>query len=119
MTLWISVFYVNQEDKKISMEFEPGQQLAGFEDSRYEFWGHPVMKSIGIKLLYQLGEPMNIVVEGESLNTLEEELHRIREHQTMLITETNQDADFINFHTKNLLNAVKRTKDVNGSLRVG
>jgi len=120
MSLWITVEVRDEHGNRQPIDFEPDNlHLGGFESSRYEFWGHPVMRELGLAILPMLGDGFNLAIEGEELDDLAQEAYMIQENADQIIAATQHNEDFVIFHTNNVLHAVEEAKRVDGMFTMG
>ena len=120
MTLSINVYKKDTDGNLQRIKFEPeNHHLGGFELSRHEFWGHPIMMDLGLKILPQLADGAYLQIEGNKLDILEYETIVIRKNTAVLVEITNYNEDFVTFHTDNILFAIGKARKVDGMFTMG
>jgi hypothetical protein len=119
MTLHISVYVKDMETgSRTSVKLPPGKDLGGFESYRQKFWGHDVMKSLGLNLLPTLGKGAWLNIEGNQLKTLEQEAYIIRKNSTLISTNTGIEEQSVLMYADNILYAAQLAKQVEGGVSI-
>ena len=106
MTLKVHA-YVRDSDG--GMEFLPvpssegAPELAGFESTRYTFYGSEEAKKLGLKILPTLAEVYGVHIEGETLNELKKEVE-------ILLKCLSAVDEYWPFRLNNILRAIEVAK---------
>lgn len=77
------------------------------------------MESLGIKILVTLRDGAYLQIKDGEVDEFEKEVNIIRENCEMLMEKTNHSENSIMFHTNNLLRAIGKAREVNGTLTIG
>lgn len=85
---------------------EPHNELAGFESTRWSFYGSEYTRSLGLVLLPTLAHA-NIHASGDELDVLEREVRILLDHLDFV-----EDRTYWSFRLNNILEAVRRAKAV-------
>jgi len=121
MTLLVQPYRRGPNGELLSLDVTPSpphNELAGFEASRRELWGAPVMHRLGLRLLPSLAE-QDLYVEGEQLDQLEAELETILASIPKLASATHYGEDFIRFRVGNIAEAVRLARAAGGGVYIG
>ncbi|WP_386825351.1 hypothetical protein [Lysobacter brunescens] len=87
--------------------------LAGFESTRYTFYGSDFAKSMGLKLFPLLAEEYWFEFEGDELDELRREAVMLYEH----VIET-EVGGYWAFRINNILNAIDAARHFDGLVRI-
>lgn len=100
--------------KKIDVDLD-GKESAGFEVSRNDLWGAPIMIELGLTLLPSLRNN-NIFASGDDLDVLEHEAQTILKNVELISQHTKYFTEYIVLRTPNFINAVEKAREVNGTV---
>src|SRR5687768_11344921 len=112
MSISVSVFTRDPETGQMQRSeipiFETSQTglPAGFETTRKTFWGHDIMRNMGLEILPQLLYEAWLIIENDELDQVESEVLKIRENQVLISEKAGWDKDFVMSRTKNILRAL-------------
>lgn len=118
MTLMVYVTYTDEvtgETKDVDLG--PGGYMAGVEIARTELWGAYVMYQLELKIIPHLAHG-NIHVSGEELDDLEREANIILANMDKITRKVRFDESTISQRTNNILNAIRKAREVNGTLTI-
>jgi hypothetical protein len=96
----------------IDLDYEAGEQLAGFENWRHIVWGAAVMQDLGLTLLPSLTTRSEIHAEGADLDILEAELDLVAADLPRITAVTGVNPDTFGRRIANMRAAVMRARQV-------
>jgi hypothetical protein len=116
MTLCVDTYIYDENGERKYLDVESSKNLAGIEACRHTFYGSDFVKKLNLKRLYSLKEG-DLWVEGEELIELETEIN------TFLLNLDNfvkrkDDKSYFEFRLQNILDAVKKAKEIGGGIVV-
>jgi hypothetical protein len=91
----------------------------GFETTRKSFWGHDIMRDMGLEILPQLLYEGWLIIENDELDKVENELLKIQQNQTLISEKTGWDELFVMSRTNNILRALSKARQVGGGIDLG
>lgn len=124
MSLSVSVFVRDPDTGDMHsnpLEIPPSETClpVGFETTRKSFWGHEIMREMGLEILPQLLYEGWLIIENDTLDQVESEVLKIRENQALISETTGWDKDFVMSRTKNILRALSTARQVGGGIDFG
>lgn len=111
MTLTVDVYIKMPNGKEEPLELL--SNLAGFESTRYTFYGSEFAKAMGLKLFPTLAEGGFIELDGDALDELRRETLMLYEH--VIGTEIEE---YWTFRLNNIFNAIDAARHFDGLIRV-
>jgi hypothetical protein len=115
MTLIVNTFIRTANGGMDFVDVDHSDELAGFESCRTDLWGHVSVRALGLKLLPTLAE-QDIYAEGDDIRQLESDVHLLLSHVMTVAEKTKYSTDFINHRCQNMLNAIRRAREVGGGV---
>lgn len=89
----------------IPIDWEHGETLAGFEDTRYRLWGSEALIALGARTLPLLRDG-NVYCYPDHLDELEADVRLVLGHLDELAAAAGYGSDYIAERATNILNAV-------------
>jgi hypothetical protein len=115
MSLNIGVFYMDETTgKKTSVDLGEGKHLGGVESTRLELWGAEIMAQLGLVILPRLKEEAIVIIKDNDLDIAETEALTIQENLNSIAFHTGYDKEYIVARTNNVINAVRKAKELDG-----
>lgn len=104
------------DDRHVTKAAQTAQQ-AGFESCREKLWGSPAAISLGLSLLPMLAQG-DLYAEGQDVEQLAQEIHRVLDNLPLLARETGYDESYIEARAQDILNAANHAGQINGCVVV-
>jgi hypothetical protein len=116
MTLCVDTYIYDENGEMKYLQAESGKDLAGFESYRNTFYGSDFVKSLNLKKLYSLREG-DLWAEGKELNELETEVKTFMKNLDKFVRRIEDKLHF-EFRLQNILDAIKKAKEIGGGVVV-
>jgi hypothetical protein len=97
----------------------PHNDLAGFENWRTTVWGSGSARALGCVLLPRLAAEPELYVEAGELDELQAEVESIIEHAQSIVGPEHGAIDGLVFRARNILEAIRLARLVEGGVYIG
>lgn len=115
MSLLVSVFSYDANNKMQFVEQDRSDELAGFESCRRNLYGNSISRDLGLKLLSTLVES-DLCVRFEDLQNLKREVDLMLDNLDLYAKAAIYQPEYIKARLNNILKAIAEAEKIKGQV---